>query len=155
MSLEGAEDSHLFIGIRKLRQGREVVFEGSYGFGFDMVTRGWQRLAHRELDVDLSTPWQPVHTHRIAEPLIPGEVVPVDIALQPHATRMQAGDVLRLDIRGTWHYSRNPLTGQFPAGYQRSAGGRCVLHAGGEFDSALFIGMRPVRDEPAWSPSPR
>lgn len=155
VSLEGAEDSHLFIGIRKLRQGREVVFEGSYGFGFDMVTRGWQRLAHRELDVDLSTPWQPVHTHRIAEPLIPGEVVPVDIALQPHATRMQAGDVLRLDIRGTWHYSRNPLTGQFPAGYQRSAGGRCVLHAGGEFDSALFIGMRPVRDEPAWSPSPR
>ena len=150
VSLQGTDDAHLFVGVRKFRHGHECGFEGSYGFGFDMVTRGWQRVAHRELDPDLSTPWQPVHTHRSAEPVAPGEIVAVDVALRPHATRMRAGEILRLDIRGTWPFPRNPLTGQFPAGYQRSPAGRCVIHAGGRFDSRLFMGLRPPRDEPAW-----
>jgi len=150
ISLERGSDAHLFVGVRKFRGGRECVFEGSYGFGFDMVTRGWQRVAHRELDATLSTPWQPVHTHRRAEPVQPGEIVPVDVALRPHATRMRAGDTLRLDIRGTWHFPRNPLTGQFPAGYRRSPAGRCVVHAGGQHDSRLLLGTRPPRDEPVW-----
>lgn len=150
VSLQGTPDAHLFVGLRKFRDGRECDFEGSYGFGFDMVTRGWQRLAHRELDETLSTPWQPVQTHRRAEPLAAGEIVPVDIALRPQATRMRAGDVLRLDLRGSWHFPRNPLTGQFPAGYQRSPRGRCTVHAGGRYDSRLLVGMRPPRDEPAW-----
>ncbi len=150
VSLEDTDDGHLFIGLRKFRGDRECLFEGSYGFGFDMVTRGWQRVAHRELDETLSTPWQPVHTHRTAQPLRAGEVVPVDIALRPHATRIRAGDTLRLDIRGTWHFPQNPLTGQFPAGYRRSPAGRCVIHAGGPYDSRLLLGMRPIRNEPAW-----
>lgn len=150
VSLEDTDDAHLFVGLRKFRAGRECVFEGSYGFGFDMITRGWQRAAHRELDRTLSTPWQPVHTHRRAEPVARGEIVPVEIALRPHATRMRAGDTLRLDIRGTWHFPRNPLTGQFPAGYQRSPAGRCVVHAGGRFDSGLLLGMREPRDQPDW-----
>lgn len=150
VSLEGTGDANLFAGLRKFREGRECVFEGSYGFGFDMVTRGWQRVAHRELDRDLSTPWQPVHTHRTSEPVEPGEIVPVDIALRPHATRLRAGDTLRLDIRGTWHLPRNPLTGQFPAGYRRSPAGRCVIHAGGRFDSGVYLGLRPPRNHPVW-----
>jgi len=150
VSLEDTDDAHLFIGLRKFRGDRECLFEGSYGFGFDMVTRGWQRVAHRELDETLSTPWQPVHTHRSAQPLRAGEAVPVDIALRPHATRIRAGDTLRLDIRGTWHFPQNPLTGQFPAGYRRSPAGRCVIHAGGPYDSRLLLGMRPIRDAPAW-----
>lgn len=150
ISLEGTDDAHLFVGLRKFRAGRECLFEGSYGFGFDMVTRGWQRVAHRELDDDLSTPWQPVHTHRRAEPLAAGDIVAVDIALRPHATRMRAGDILRLDIRGTWHFPQNPLTGQFPAGYRRSPAGRCLVYAGGRYDSRLLLGMRPPRDGPGW-----
>lgn len=152
IGLEAARDANLFIGLRKFRRGRECVFEGSYGFGFDMVTRGWQRVAHRELDEALSTPWQPVHTHRRAQPLGAGEVVPVDVALRPHATRLRAGDELRLDIRGSWHYPRNPLTGQFPAGYQASPPGRCVVYSGGGRDSRLLLGHRPPRDQPVWRP---
>lgn len=152
VSLEGNSDAHLFIGVRKFRHGRECLFEGSYGFGFDMVTRGWQRVAHRALDHTLSTPWQPVHTHREPQPVAPGEIVAVDIALRPHATRFRAGDTLRMDIRGSWHFPRNPLTGQFPAGYHRSPAGRCTIHAGGQYPSGLLVGMRPPRDEPAWEP---
>lgn len=92
VELPDGGDVTLFVGVRKLRDGVEQTFEGSFGFAYDMVTNGWQRAAHRELDPELSTPWQRVHTHRVAEPLRPGEIVPVDVALRPQATRFRAGD---------------------------------------------------------------
>jgi predicted acyl esterase len=107
-----------------------------------MVTKGWQRAAQRDLDVQLSTPEQPVHTHERSEPLQSGEIIPVDIALISHATRFRKGDVLRLELRGRWHYSRNPFWGTFPFGYQRSPRGTCVAHTGGSYDSGLFFGHR-------------
>jgi predicted acyl esterase len=142
----GGRDVHLFAALRKFRAGREVTFEGSFGFSGDPMTVGWQRAAFRDLDPALSTPEQPVHTYRDARPPQPGQVVAVDIALLPHATRLRAGDVLRLDIRGTWQQPRNPVTGQFPSGYARSPRGRCVLHTGGGHPAHLLIGTRP------WSP---
>ena len=66
---QDASDLVLFAGIRKFRAGAEVTFEGSYGFSGDMVSKGWQRAAHREIDDHLSIPAQPVHTHVRAEPL--------------------------------------------------------------------------------------
>ncbi len=63
VELRGAEDAFLFANVRKMRAGRETTFEGSYGFSGDSVSKGWQRLAHRELDPALSTPLQPVHMH--------------------------------------------------------------------------------------------
>ncbi|MFM8241110.1 MAG: CocE/NonD family hydrolase [Actinomycetota bacterium] len=154
VGLEDTSDAHLFVGVRKIRDGGEVVFEGSYGFGFDMITIGWQRVALRTLDPALSTPWLPVGAFDEPQPVRPGEIVPLDIALLPQATRMRAGDSLRLEIRGHWHYARNPLTGQFPAGYRKSPAGRCIVHAGGDYDSHLIVGMRDVRDEPAWPVTP-
>ena len=140
----GIDDVNLFAGVRKVRDGQEVTFEGSYGFAFDMITKGWQRAAHRELDETLSTPWQPVHTHRTAEPLAPGEVLEVHMELRPQATRMRAGDQLHLDLRGYWFYHRDPVRGELPAGYQHSEKGTVVLHTGGDCDSRLLLGHRPV-----------
>jgi hypothetical protein len=144
VEVRGADDVFLFAGVRKLRAGVEMRFEGSFGFSGDMVSKGWQRAAHRELDQELSSPSQPMHTHRIAEPLRDGEIVPIDIALRPHATRFLRGDVLRLDIRGNWHYPKDPLRGQFPTAYQSSPKATCVLHTGGAFDARLLLGARPV-----------
>jgi putative CocE/NonD family hydrolase len=144
IEVKGADDVFLFAGVRKIRAGAEIQFEGSFGFSGDMVSKGWQRAAHRELDEALSSPPQPVHTHRIAQPLRDGEIVPVDVALMPHATRFLRGDVLRLDVRGRWHYPRDPLRGQFPAFYQRSPKAVCILHTGGAFDARLLIGCRAV-----------
>ncbi len=148
IELTGCEDVLLFAGVRKYRGGREVRFEGSYGFAGDMVTKGWQRAAHRRLDEPLSTLLQPVHRHDSAEPLKPGEIVPVEIALLPQATRFLAGDRLCVDLRGTWHYPRNPLWGQFPAWYAASPKGRCVIHTGGETPSSLAFASRPVESVP-------
>jgi uncharacterized protein len=144
VEVSDGDDALLFAGIRKFRGNRELMFEGSFGFPYDMVTKGWQRLAHRDLDQRLSTPEQPVHSHIRAKPLLPGEVVPVDIALLPHATRFLKGDRLRLELRGTWHYPRDPFRGQFPTFYQPSPRAICTIHCGGNYDSQLLFGQRPA-----------
>ena len=44
LETERAEDLYLFVAVQKLRAGRVVPFEGSYGYGFDRVTTGWLRI---------------------------------------------------------------------------------------------------------------
>jgi predicted acyl esterase len=144
VQMRGADDVLLFARVRKMRSGSETVFEGSYGCSGDVVSKGWQRAAHRELDPDLSSPEQPVHSHRRAEPLLPGEIVPVHIALRPHATRFRKGDELRLEIRGHWPVSDDPRFKPFPADYQSSPAGFCVLSTGPDACSSLLIGTRPA-----------
>lgn len=56
---------------------------------------------------------------RQPQPLHPGQVVAVDVALSPSATLFRAGQQLRLLVAGRWLVSRNPLSGQFPAAYPR------------------------------------
>jgi len=53
--------------------GRHVPFEGSYGFGRDRVSTGWQKAALRALDDRASRPGLPVHTFTDREPLQPGD----------------------------------------------------------------------------------
>ena len=137
--MRGADDCHLFAGVRKLREGCEVSFEGSYGFPSDMVAKGWLKASHRALDPSLSRPWWPVHAHRTEEKLAPGEIVAADVALLPSATVFRRGDVLRVDVQARWFFPRNPFSGQFPAGYERSPQGTCVLHCGGPFDAHLLM----------------
>jgi predicted acyl esterase len=107
-----------------------------------MVTHGWQRAAFRELAPQLKSRWQPVHTFAREQPPASGEVVAVDVALLPQATRFRAGTVVRLELRGDWPYPRNPVTGQFPSGYSPSATGQLTVHSGGGYDSHLLVGAR-------------
>jgi predicted acyl esterase len=155
IAAQDAGDLVLFVGLRKFRAGSEITFEGSFGFAGDMVTRGWQRAAHRTIDRSLSTHLQPVHTHTNPEPLAAGEIVPIDIALLPHATRFLQGDMVRLDIRGNWPYPRNPLFGPFPSFYQPSPKGRFCLHTGRGHDSHLLLGSRPKEATEAKAPPKR
>lgn len=90
----------LFAGVRKIRAGREVHFEGSYGFGRDLVTRGFLRL----------------------------DSGPATVELLPSSTFFRRGDVLRLDLQGRYFFARHPLLGQFPAGYQTSEPGLFRVH---------------------------
>ena len=43
ISVEGANDVSLFVGVEKWSGARYVPFEGSYGFGRNRVATGWQR----------------------------------------------------------------------------------------------------------------
>ena len=51
-------------------------------------------------------------------------MVLANIALGPSATFFRAGETLRLVVAGRWLWPRNPLTGQFPAAYQKGPDGR-------------------------------
>lgn len=90
----------LFAGVRKFREGKEVVFEGSYGFGRDLVTRGFSRI----------------------------ESGTVALELLPSSTIFRRGDILCLDLQGRYFFKRHPLLGQFPAGYQASEAGTLQVH---------------------------
>jgi hypothetical protein len=101
------------------------------------------RVSHRALDTRLSEPWWPVHRHDRAELLTAGQRVGVDVALLPSATVFRRGDVLRLDVQGHWLHPRNPITGAFPAWYERTAAGHAVLHVGGSDSARLLVPIRP------------
>ncbi len=145
VSLPRGGDVSLVVGVAKERHGRQVGFEGSYGFRGDVVTHGMLKASHRRLDTTLADTARPVAAHTDEQPLAPGEIVPVEIELLPSATLFRAGEVLRLDICGRWLFPQNPLTGQFPAGYQNGPSATCVLHTGGDHDTRLRVPVVPPR----------
>jgi len=143
VQVDGCDDANLFVGVEKWRDGRFVGFEGSYGYGRDRVTTGWQRVSLRALDPQLSQPWEPVPSCTQPEPVRAGEIVAVDVALGPSATLFRAGEQLRLVVGGRWLCSRNPLTGQFPAAYASTPRGRVTLRWGPRHDAHLLIPQIP------------
>jgi hypothetical protein len=126
LDLYGCDDANLFVGVEKWRDGSYVPFEGSYGYGRDRVTTGWQRVALR---ASLTDP----------KPVSAGEIVSVDVELGPSATLFRAGEQLRLVVAGRWLAPRNPLTGTFPAAYAASPRGRITLYWGPNHDAHLLV----------------
>lgn len=143
VSVEGTDDVDLLVGVEKWRDGRYVGFEGSYGFGRDRVATGWLSASLRDLDPERSRPFQPVPRFTERQPLRPGEIVPLDIALGASSTRFRSGEQLRLVVAGRWLWPRNPLTGQFPAGYRTRTAGTCTLHWGPDHDAHLLLPVIP------------
>ncbi|WP_239657161.1 CocE/NonD family hydrolase [Mycobacterium riyadhense] len=139
VSVDGADDVELFVGVEKWVGKQWVSFEGSYGFGRDRVTTGWQRASLREIDTEQSTAYEPVHTFQRRQPLSPGEIVQVEVALGPSATAFHAGDRIRLLIAGRWLAPRNPLYGSFPASYVKSPRARCTLRWGPDRPARLRV----------------
>jgi uncharacterized protein len=137
------DDLDLFAGVEKWSGHTYIPFEGSYGFGRDRVTTGWLKASLRALDEQASRPFDPVPAFRHRQLLAPGQVVPADIALGPSATLFKAGQTLRLVIAGRWLWPRNPLTGQFPAAYQKGPKGRCTLHWGPQHQARLLVPVIP------------
>jgi predicted acyl esterase len=140
LSSPNLADVALFVGVRKLdANGEHVVFEGSYGFGHDLVARGSLKVSQRALDPHRSTPWRPFHTHLSPEPLHRDQVVPLEVEILPSSTLFRAGETLRLDVQARPFFSKLPLFGQFPGGYEASGTGTIALHFGGELDSHLLV----------------
>ncbi len=143
VSVKGASDVNLFAGVEKWRGHEYVPFEGSYGFGRERVTTGWQRAAMRELDPVASAPHQPVPALLQSQPLDGGEVVRLEFALAPSSTLFRDGETMRLVVGGRWLWSWNPLSGSFPARYRPSARARCTLHWGEGMPAALTVPVIP------------
>ncbi|MBW1799853.1 MAG: CocE/NonD family hydrolase, partial [Deltaproteobacteria bacterium] len=63
-----------------------------------LLTKGWLKGSHRELDMAASKPWEPIHTHRKSEPLTPGEIYEFNIKVIPTGNLFKAGSRIGLKI---------------------------------------------------------
>ena len=139
VEMDGRDDVDLYVGVEKWRGSEYVPFEGSYGFGRDRVATGWMRASMRALDPEASEPYDPVPTYARRDALRAGQIVQVDIPLGPSATLFRAGEQLRVVVAGRWLWPRNPLTGQFPAAYERGPRGISTLHWGPDHVARLLV----------------
>lgn len=135
VSATEADDMDLFVAVRKFdAQGNEVQFRGMNGAGADVAAKGQMRVSQRELDDALSTPWQPVQKFNGEKKLVPGSIVPVEIALLPSSTLFRKGESLRLYVQG--HHP----TVQSLLFYESLVNrGENVLYTGGKYDSYLEV----------------
>jgi len=138
ISLPNGGDVCLFVGVRKVRNGRIVAFEGAYGFRGGMVTHGIRKASLHIAGLD----GQP--RDDIAQFLAPNQIVPVDIELMPSATLFRPGEELQVVVSGRWFYARNPFTGQFPAYYEKSPRGLCNIHLGSAESGYLDVPVQAV-----------
>ena len=81
-------DMNLFVGLWDIDpEGKETC-----------LTRGYLKASHRELDIKLSKPWLPVHTHANPQPSVPGQVYQFAINIYPVANLFRAGHRIMLKI---------------------------------------------------------
>ncbi|MDF1554808.1 MAG: CocE/NonD family hydrolase [Deferrisomatales bacterium] len=151
----GADDADVFVVLQKLDAAGQVVPFAFYAqFEDGPVALGWLRASHRELDPDQATEQQPVLLHRREQKLVDGEIVPLEIEVWPSGTRFEAGEGLRLVMRGS-DFKKPEVEppvgdalGDLPKTVRRSPlalhedsvnRGRHVIHTGGQYDSYLMV----------------
>ncbi|KAL2846680.1 hydrolase CocE/NonD family protein [Aspergillus pseudoustus] len=105
-------------------------------------TTGRQRVSHRELDTEISTPHWPRYTHSNYQPLKAGEIVPVEIELWPLGMIWEAGEKLQLSIAG-FNLRPEGISILPPAPTLNEEGSSIAIHSGGEYDSHLLVPFIP------------
>jgi putative CocE/NonD family hydrolase len=109
----------------------------------EVVTRGWLRASHREIDAAQSTDMVPRYTHRNPEPLTRGVIYKLEISLEPMAYLFRKGHRIRLELVN----GDSPVTeALWPHYYRPDKIGTDTIHHGADYPSALIL---PVADS-AW-----
>ncbi|MFC1869379.1 CocE/NonD family hydrolase [Thermodesulfobacteriota bacterium] len=65
-----------------------------------VLTRGWLKASHRELDKDKTKSWQPYHPHTSSIPAMPGEIYEYAIEIRPIANLFKVGHKIKLEVWG-------------------------------------------------------
>ncbi|MBR0755734.1 CocE/NonD family hydrolase [Bradyrhizobium jicamae] len=108
-----------------------------------VVTRGWLRASHRELDPS-STTEVPRHPHDRADPLIPDQIYPFEISLEPQAYRFAAGHRIRLEIAN----GDSPVTEQlWPHMYTPEKIGTDTIFHDSDHPSCLVLPVIPTASD--------
>ena len=139
VSPEDADDMDLFITLWKLdAKGNVVYFDWCHAWCRFPVALGWLQLSNRELNEELSTPWQPILQFGVSQKVRPGEIVPCEIEIYPSSTLFRAGETLRLIISGkfgveTEWFGFGPLVNE----------GEHSIYTGGQHVSYLLVPLVP------------
>jgi predicted acyl esterase len=157
-------DADIFAVLRVFAPGgAEVVFQGALD-PHTPVGQGWLRASHRKLDPTLSTPWRPYHSHDELQPLVPGEVVELDIEIIPTSIVVPVGYRIALSIRGrdyeyegeaaTLSNMKHPMRGCGPFLHDDPSdrppevfGGRVTLHSTPGRSPYLLLPVIPANEE--------
>jgi len=156
-------DADLFLVVQVFApDGKEVVFHGALD-PHTPVAQGWLRASHRKLDPVRSRPYQPWHTHDEKQPLIPGQVVELDIEIWPTCIVIPAGYRIGLSVRGKdYVYAgesggrlsnmKNEFTGCGPFLHDDPRdrppeifGGTTTIHAGPKQQNFLLLPIVPPK----------
>jgi putative CocE/NonD family hydrolase len=105
-----------------------------------VVSRGWLRASHRELDDHASTELRPHHSHRDPQPLVPEEVYAFEIELMPLAHVFRAGHRIRLELAN----GDSPVSEAIFAHYYTLWSGTDTIHHSDRFPSTLFLPVVPA-----------
>lgn len=141
VSVEGHDDTDIFVAIKKLGQdGGElpltVLGEPHPG------AWGKLRASRRRLDEGQSTELRPVQSYGKPEKLAAGEIVALEIPITPYSRIWHKGESLRIELAG--RYLRDP--GWFERlGWATDNQGMTVIHGGGKYDSHLLIPVIPPK----------
>ncbi|MFG3133215.1 CocE/NonD family hydrolase [Streptomyces tendae] len=99
-------DMDVFVSLRVLdEQDREIRYESVVHpinpHHVHPVGHGWLKVSRRRLDRTRSTEYWPVHTHAEADhqPPASGEVVPIEVGLNPSSALIRTGCRLRIDVQ--------------------------------------------------------
>ena len=145
----GHDDMDLFITIKKI--GTDGVELPMCVFGDSAPHPGaWGKLrvSHRELDPEQSTDFQPIQSHERELKLQPGEIVPIDVEINPTSRFWHAGEKLRVQICGRYIRDEHWIE---PLIWETDNVGQHVIHTGGQYDSYLqipVIGPKHDRTKP-------
>ncbi|WP_162177881.1 CocE/NonD family hydrolase [Halotalea alkalilenta] len=95
----GSDDMELAVTVEKRdAQGQPFIRQLGEGAQGSVAATGFLRVSHRELDEERSTPSEPYLLHRREDPLSPGQIVAVEIAIWPMSMIYRPGEQLLLRI---------------------------------------------------------
>ena len=142
------EDTDLFVSLKKIDSNGKEITQVNTTHTPGPVTKGWLRASHRKLDVNRSKPYQPHLTHDEILPLVPGEVVPVEIEVWPTSMVFEKGTTLSVVISGT----DDPSTDTFfhnDGADRASSNLPCIttIWTGAHYDSHILLPVIPVLTE--------
>jgi len=137
IELDGCDDANIFAGIQKFHEGKEINFDGTYGFPNDLVTKTAQRVALRMVNEELSTPFSPEHDFDTLKPLQKGEIAKMDLQFEPSATFFRKGDELRLVLQGRYFISGIKVNQPFT--YKKNTVGKSKIYSSSMYRSELVM----------------
>jgi len=104
-----------------------------------LLTKGWLKGSHRQLDLAASKPWEPIHTHLDPQPLTPGEIYEFDIKIVATSNQFHAGSRIALRIACADDPPKDPLDLIGCGSLRRSRASRITVFHNEDYPSYLVL----------------
>ena len=104
-----------------------------------LISRGWLRGTHNEVNPELSAPWLPYHPHTRSVPLEPNKVYEFKIALLPLAVFLKVGMRLALKISCSDDAPHTPMETVATGHIARQKASRVTIYHDEEHPSHLLL----------------